>query len=686
MRWGIELWDKFDDIAKYVHKGIEFNIRYGMFLKKRCEIENMYARELKKLADQYSPDNDQNDSCSNCYLTMLNELRDKASQHELVSENIEAQVIPNIDQTVRSLKDDRKKCMMEKDRYHNDYQISVKDMQKTKEKYERACRSLEKARLDHQRLDNDETSTKIDVKNAFNNVEKKKNAMEHLKNDHILQIDMTNSKKSLYYKTQLPQVFDMLQTIEIRRIENFKGCIRDTAHLDLEVSPRINSCYNQILTSTSLVHPEKDTEKCVHQFKTGFSVPEDFLFVSPESASSIKMNGSSNHTSSLSTLNNKANGTISAQLLANLSSTSQKLNSKRKDKFKTLSRFKKALNLSGKTEASEWADLPPEQIKNKLADRISDIKSQIDKAEKSRGGAIKMHNTYLENQALGDSRQTEAEIENMNKRIEELNNDLEKYVAIYNNVKADMYNNFNALQNEQQNSNLCNQQQNSSQINNHIYQSPSQHSVNSSNNNNNNSIPGTPLSNHGKANSIVNSNVNSITHNSSNQCVNESFDEDDESYCCESASSTAVKAQIIKTQQTNKHYTYNHAQSNLQNHSGLVSKTSIESGSDCNSYTKNKEIMYVDSQYDQVDCGDNQYEVFEDGKQTPGISDGFQVIGTAQVKYDYKKGDITSAMDIAVNETLSILEQDSGDGWTLAQRLNGERGYVPTKYIEIAYY
>lgn len=210
---------------------------------------------------------------------------------------------------------------------------------------------------------------------------------------------------------------------------------------------------------------------------------------------SFFLDGSSNHTNSLSTLNNKTSGTISAQLLANLSVTSQKLNSKRKDKFKTLSRFKKALNISGKTEADEWADLPPEQVKNKLADRISDIKDKIDKAEKSRGGAIKMHNTYLENQALGDSRQTEAEIENMNKQIEELNSDLNKYVAIYKKVKADMYNNFNALQNQQENSNSYNHHQNSSQINNHIYQSPSQHSVNSSNNNNN-SIPGTPLSSH----------------------------------------------------------------------------------------------------------------------------------------------------------------------------------------------
>lgn len=90
----------------------------------------------------------------------------------------------------------------------------------------------------------------------------------------------------------------------------------------------------------------------------------------------------SNNTNGSSTLNSKS-GTLSAQLLANLSSASL-TTTKRKDKFKTLTRFKKVLNISGKNEANEWSGLPPEQIKNKLAERISNLKSQIDKAEKSR--------------------------------------------------------------------------------------------------------------------------------------------------------------------------------------------------------------------------------------------------------------------------------------------------------------
>jgi hypothetical protein len=98
----------------------------------------------------------------------------------------------------------------------------------------------------------------------------------------------------------------------------------------------------------------------------------------------VKFFHSDGSTNGSSTLNSKA-GTLSAQLLANLSSASLSANTKRKDKFKTLTRFKKVLNISGaKSDANEWSGLPPEQLKNRLAEKISDLKIQIDKTEKSR--------------------------------------------------------------------------------------------------------------------------------------------------------------------------------------------------------------------------------------------------------------------------------------------------------------
>jgi hypothetical protein len=97
--------------------------------------------------------------------------------------------------------------------------------------------------------------------------------------------------KALYYQSQLPQVFDMLQTLDIRRIDNLKGFIVDTVRLDLEVSPRIDRCHNQVLIAAGQVQAEKDTEKIVYMYKTGLPIPEDYQYVelTAETSSTNKM-------------------------------------------------------------------------------------------------------------------------------------------------------------------------------------------------------------------------------------------------------------------------------------------------------------------------------------------------------------------------------------------------------------
>ena len=47
--------DRFDEVSSYVHKGIDFCEKYEEFLKKRCAIENSYAKSLRKLIETYEP-------------------------------------------------------------------------------------------------------------------------------------------------------------------------------------------------------------------------------------------------------------------------------------------------------------------------------------------------------------------------------------------------------------------------------------------------------------------------------------------------------------------------------------------------------------------------------------------------------------------------------------------------------
>ena len=54
---------------------------------------------------------------------------------------------------------------------------------------------------------------------------------------------------------------------------------------------------------------------------------------------------------------------------------------------------------------------------------------------------------------------------------------------------------------------------------------------------------------------------------------------------------------------------------------------------------------------------------------------------TMSIKFisDGKEG----CIDVVKNEKVSVIESDSGDGWTMVKK-NGEiSGYVPTSYLDI---
>ena len=214
-----------------------------------------------------------------CYNIMLSELRDVAGQHELVAENIEGHVILNLNQMIRSFKDERKRCSFEKEKYYQEFLQSEKELMKTRENYEKAHRSLEKAKELHYKYDNDEASTKAMVKNALCQAEKKSIYLSQVAGEYASQLAKTNEMKSLYYQSQLPQVFDVLQSLEIKRIETLSGFIVDSTKLEMDVAPRIEKCHHQILESASNINPEKDTERVIYLYKTGIQIPEDYQYI-----------------------------------------------------------------------------------------------------------------------------------------------------------------------------------------------------------------------------------------------------------------------------------------------------------------------------------------------------------------------------------------------------------------------
>uniref|UniRef100_UPI00398F74BB formin-binding protein 1 isoform X5 n=1 Tax=Pristiophorus japonicus TaxID=55135 RepID=UPI00398F74BB len=57
-------------------------------------------------------------------------------------------------------------------------------------------------------------------------------------------------------------------------------------------------------------------------------------------------------------------------------------------------------------------------------------------------------------------------------------------------------------------------------------------------------------------------------------------------------------------------------------------------------------------------------------------------IGTCKAMYPFE-GQNEGTIAMAEGETLSVIEEDKGDGWTRVRRSEDEEGYVPTSYVEV---
>ena len=58
MSWGIELWDRYEDLCNHTKDGIDFlENKIGDFVKERGNIDRKYASELRALVKKYTPKN-----------------------------------------------------------------------------------------------------------------------------------------------------------------------------------------------------------------------------------------------------------------------------------------------------------------------------------------------------------------------------------------------------------------------------------------------------------------------------------------------------------------------------------------------------------------------------------------------------------------------------------------------------
>lgn len=404
MSWGTELWDQYENIGQHTLRGIEFLDKYSSFLKERCSIETEYASKLRKLVKNHQPKKKEDEdkfSSSIAFVKMLNEINDIAGQHELILETYTGQIMKEISDLVRELKEERKKHLHEAQKHQSNLQNSKYLLDKNKKSYEKSFKEAEKANDTFVKIDADINLSRADVEKARLHAQQKSRSCEDSKTDYANQLQKTNELQRVHYTDLMPNIFQQLQDMEERRIACVQNVMKKTADTHRNILPIVQKCLDGIICAAESINPREDSLLVIEKYKSGYDPPEDIPF---EDLSNPR-NGDISNTISNKTDNSTVKGTLSG--------------GKNKKRGRILNIFSNA--------KEDCSDLPPIQRKKKLQQKIDEIKQKITQETNARDAIMKLKGVYENNPSMGDPAVVEGQLADNGTKLEKLQNELQKY-------------------------------------------------------------------------------------------------------------------------------------------------------------------------------------------------------------------------------------------------------------------
>ncbi|XP_046986767.1 formin-binding protein 1-like isoform X4 [Schistocerca americana] len=421
MSWGTELWDQYDNISLHTQKGIDFLEKYGHFIRDRCTIELEYAGKLRRLVKNYQPkkkdEEDYQYSPCRAFKHVMTEVNDLAGQHEVIAENLQANVIRELNILVKDIKEERKKHLQDGARMVQNLNTQILSLDRAKKNYEKAFKEAERALENFQRADADYNLSRAEVEKQRMNMAIKSQQCEETKNEYANQLQKTNELQNQHYHILMPDVFRQLQELDEKRIKNIKSFMIQSVDIEKNVFPIIIKCLDGIVNAAEQINEKEDTQLVIERYKSGFQPPEDIPFEDLSAIKSGEMPPPINPVP-ITTLRPEAmtvKGTMSSGKLK-----------KRVGLFGIFSSTKN--NFSANADNKEdYSDLPPNQRKKKLQQRVEEITAKIQQETAARDGLMKMKGVYEQNPALGDPMSIEGQLNESGHKLDKLRQELQKY-------------------------------------------------------------------------------------------------------------------------------------------------------------------------------------------------------------------------------------------------------------------
>uniref|UniRef100_A0A8B9UIT8 Formin binding protein 1 n=1 Tax=Anas zonorhyncha TaxID=75864 RepID=A0A8B9UIT8_9AVES len=414
MSWGTELWDQFDNLEKHTQWGIDVLEKYIKFVKERTEIELSYAKQLRNLSKKYQPKKNSKEeeeyryTSTKAFLATLNEMNDYAGQHEVISENMTSLITGELTRYVQELKQERKSHFHDGRKAQQHIETCWKQLEASKRRFERDCKEADRAQQYFEKMDADINVTKADVEKARQQAQLRHQMAEDSKAEYCSTLQKFNSEQHDHYYTHIPNIFQKIQEMEERRIVRIGESMKTFADVDRQVIPIIGKCLDEITKAAESIDHKNDSQMVIEAFKSGFEPPGDVDF--EDFTQPMKRTVSE---SSLS--NSRGDG-----------KSEPKFGGKSKGKlWPFIKKNKLSLKLGAGPE--DFSNLPPEQRRKKLQQKVDELNRDIQKEMDQRDALTKMKDVYIKNPQMGDPASVDHRLAELGQNIEKLRLEVQKF-------------------------------------------------------------------------------------------------------------------------------------------------------------------------------------------------------------------------------------------------------------------
>ncbi|XP_032056331.1 formin-binding protein 1 isoform X10 [Aythya fuligula] len=426
MSWGTELWDQFDNLEKHTQWGIDVLEKYIKFVKERTEIELSYAKQLRNLSKKYQPKKNSKEeeeyryTSTKAFLATLNEMNDYAGQHEVISENMTSLITGELTRYVQELKQERKSHFHDGRKAQQHIETCWKQLEASKRRFERDCKEADRAQQYFEKMDADINVTKADVEKARQQAQLRHQMAEDSKAEYCSTLQKFNSEQHDHYYTHIPNIFQKIQEMEERRIVRIGESMKTFADVDRQVIPIIGKCLDEITKAAESIDHKNDSQMVIEAFKSGFEPPgdvdfEDFTQPMKRTVSESSLSNSRGDGKSEPKFGGKSKGKLWPFIKKN------------KLSLKLITLNTQVWSLIEGAGPEDFSNLPPEQRRKKLQQKVDELNKDIQKEMDQRDALTKMKDVYIKNPQMGDPASVDHRLAELGQNIEKLRLEVQKF-------------------------------------------------------------------------------------------------------------------------------------------------------------------------------------------------------------------------------------------------------------------